>query len=461
MGWSATLLVFSCGFATRGAPYRRAVTARARVVAIPALAGTSCTGERVVVVGASGYIGRAVVHNAARRGYDTTAVVRDLRAARLAQTDGVRVVQADVCDQSSLQRRGGPLEPGAADVVICCLASRRGTARDAEAVDYAATMNCVRAAVACGCRHFVLLSAICVRSAERQEPHALHFQARAAVRRRAPRSARRTCGMLPSSPHAPLPSTLGHHVQPQDCKLRVEEQLRALAAAGVLSHSIVRPTAFFKSVCNQFERVAEGGRFTYFDLGGGRCIRSNPISERDLAAALVDTIAEPARRNSVWQIGGPNRPLSKIEQGALMAAAAGRPPPATVGVPIGVLHAVVGALELLARLTRAAPVEDAAEIARILRYYATEDMVAVGEGEVYGSDSLVDFYRTVAAEGREYDPYVAIFDSREAVESFGGGASGCSDAGRGSPTSERRARAVDELARGADVAAAAAGSAQN
>ncbi|KAG8469826.1 hypothetical protein KFE25_006281 [Diacronema lutheri] len=422
MGWSATLLVFSCGFATRGAPYRRAVTARARVVAIPALAGTSCTGERVVVVGASGYIGRAVVHNAARRGYDTTAVVRDLRAARLAQTDGVRVVQADVCDQSSLQRRGGPLEPGAADVVICCLASRRGTARDAEAVDYAATMNCVRAAVACGCRHFVLLSAICVRSAERQEPHALHFQ---------------------------------------DCKLRVEEQLRALAAAGVLSHSIVRPTAFFKSVCNQFERVAEGGRFTYFDLGGGRCIRSNPISERDLAAALVDTIAEPARRNSVWQIGGPNRPLSKIEQGALMAAAAGRPPPATVGVPIGVLHAVVGALELLARLTRAAPVEDAAEIARILRYYATEDMVAVGEGEVYGSDSLVDFYRTVAAEGREYDPYVAIFDSREAVESFGGGASGCSDAGRGSPTSERRARAVDELARGADVAAAAAGSAQN
>ena len=39
--------------------------------------GESCTGEKVVVVGASGYIGKAVVREAVRRGYDTTAVVRD------------------------------------------------------------------------------------------------------------------------------------------------------------------------------------------------------------------------------------------------------------------------------------------------------------------------------------------------------------------------------------------------
>jgi nucleoside-diphosphate-sugar epimerase len=139
-----------------------------------------CTGERVVVVGASGYIGRAVVREAAARGYHTTAVVRDALAyARVTSpVKGVHVLEADVCDRSSLERPGGPLSPGVADVVICCLASRQGTVRDAEAIDYQATSNCVRAALSNGCRHFVLLSAICVRSAETREPNALRFQVR-------------------------------------------------------------------------------------------------------------------------------------------------------------------------------------------------------------------------------------------------------------------------------------------
>mmetsp|Transcript_18658 Transcript_18658/g.47638 ORF Transcript_18658/g.47638 Transcript_18658/m.47638 type:complete len:197 (-) Transcript_18658:417-1007(-) len=173
-----------------------------------------------------------------------------------------------------------------------------------------------------------------------------------------------------------------------------------------------------KLLLSQSPFLFQGGAFTYFDLGGGSCIKANPISERDLANALVDTIADPRRLNAVWQIGGPDGPLSKLEQGTLMAAAAGLPPPRLVGVPIGVLNGIVGALELLASVLRLGALEDAAEIARILRYYASEDMVAVGKGEVYGSDSVVDFYKTVAREGREYDPYVAIFESRSAVEGF-------------------------------------------
>lgn len=189
----------------------------------------------------------------------------------------------------------------------------------------------------------------------------------------------------------------------------------------------MRPTAFFKSLCNQFEKVASGGSFVWFDLGGGRCIRANPISERDLAAALVDTIANTSRHNTTWQIGGPDQPLSKLEQGALMAAAVGLPPPKTTRVPISLLNTVVHVLSFGARLTRLAALEDAAEVARILRYYASEDMVAVGEGEVYGQDSLVDFYERVAVEGREYDPYVAIFDSRATVEGFGKGVKRAAD----------------------------------
>ena len=72
-------------------------------------------------------------------------------------------------------------------------------------------------------------------------------------------------------------------------------------------------------------------------------------------------------------------------------------------------------------------------------------MVAVAEGEVYGSDTVADFYKTVAVQGREYDPYVAIFDSRKAVEGFGAKAS---DAPVGAARAgASRAAAADDVER--------------
>mmetsp|Transcript_25010 Transcript_25010/g.77943 ORF Transcript_25010/g.77943 Transcript_25010/m.77943 type:complete len:446 (-) Transcript_25010:176-1513(-) len=381
--------------ATGVGPSRVAVSARARVAACapPAASsaaafvpGESCTGERVVITGATGYIGKAVVAEAVRRGYATTAVVRDAsRVHDMESFIGATLVEAEAGNAASLTAPGGPLAPGAADVVICCLASRQGTRRDAWAVDYRATKACADAAVVAGCRHFVLLSAICVRSAERREPNALAFQY---------------------------------------AKLEAEDYLRHLARDGVLSHSILRPTAFFKSLSNQFEKVAQGGKFLFFDLGGGACIRANPISEPDLAAALVDSIADTRRENAIWRIGGPGPVLSKLDQGRMMAEAAGQPHPEPIAVPRGVLDGICSALSAIAALTRLPPVDDAAEVARILRYYATEDMVTTDPDEVYGSDLLETYYAKVATEGREYDPYVAVFDSKESVESFGAGGEG-------------------------------------
>ena len=42
----------------------------------------------------------------------------------------------------------------------------------------------------------------------------------------------------------------------------------------------------------QLEVVDKGSPFVYFDLGGGKRATCNPISEPDLAAALVDTISD-------------------------------------------------------------------------------------------------------------------------------------------------------------------------
>ena len=136
----------------------------------------------MTVVGATGYIGKAVVREAVRRGYATTAVARDVTKARSEpKFEGATLVQADVCDPQALSAPGGPFEKGKVDVVISCLASRTGSKKDSFAIDYQATLNCLDAARAAGARHFVLLSAFCVKSAEMGDPNALQFQVRVRV----------------------------------------------------------------------------------------------------------------------------------------------------------------------------------------------------------------------------------------------------------------------------------------
>jgi divinyl chlorophyllide a 8-vinyl-reductase len=151
-----------------------ASSSRTRIATTPTMVdttpGQSCTGEKVVVVGATGYIGKAVVRQAVSRGYPTTAVVRDASAASSEpKFQGATVVQADVCNPSSLSGVA-PFKKGEVDVVISCLASRSGSKKDSFAIDYQATLNALNAAREAGARHFVLLSAFCVKSAERNDP---------------------------------------------------------------------------------------------------------------------------------------------------------------------------------------------------------------------------------------------------------------------------------------------------
>jgi len=62
---------------------------------------------------------------------------------------------------------------GSFDAVGCCLASRTGTKKDSFAIDYQAALNCAKATKAAGARSFVLLSAYCVKSAERGDDYTL------------------------------------------------------------------------------------------------------------------------------------------------------------------------------------------------------------------------------------------------------------------------------------------------
>jgi divinyl chlorophyllide a 8-vinyl-reductase len=242
---------------------------------------------------------------------------------------------------------------GRIDGVISCLASRSGIKREAYAIDYQATLNCLEAGIACDAGHFVLLSAICVRK--------------------------------------PL-------LQFQHAKLKFEA---ALQAQNAITFTIVRPTAFFKSVSGQLERLQEGKPFLMFKDS----TRNNPIAETDLARFLVDSVNEPSRRNQIINLGGPDKPMTKIEQGEMLFRAIGKEPSYS-RLPLWIFDVSINFLQLLADVFQSEPLENAAELGRIGRYYAAEDMV---ENENrYGTVSLQEYFNRIAEEGQDYDPYTSM-----------------------------------------------------
>jgi divinyl chlorophyllide a 8-vinyl-reductase len=233
------------------------------------------------------------------------------------------------------------------DVVLSCMASRNGTHEDAWAIDYQAHLNALEAAKSAGVQHFILLSAICV-----QKPR-LAFQ------------------------HA---------------KLAFEQ---ALIESG-LRYSIVRPTAFFKSLSGQVARVQKGKAFLVF--GDGQLTACKPISDGDLADYLADCIAQSERHNVILPIGGPGAAITPLEQGHMLFELLGREP-RFKHVPVRLLDYIIKALEILGAFIPAA--RKKAQLAQIGRYYATESMLLWDEDKgrydaattpATGSDTLRSYY---------------------------------------------------------------------
>lgn len=80
-----------------------------------------------------------------------------------------------------------------------------------------------------------------------------------------------------------------------------------------MTWSIVRPTAFFKSVSGQLEVIQKGAPFVMF--GDGEVTRCNPIAESELAEYLMDSVKDKSRLNKIINLGGPDEPLTMKKQG--------------------------------------------------------------------------------------------------------------------------------------------------
>lgn len=104
-------------------------------------------------------------------------------------------------------------------------------------------------------------------------------------------------------------------LQFQQAKLKFEADLQA---QGKMTWTIVRPTAFFKSVSGQLEVVQQGAPFVMF--GDGEVTRCNPIAEAELAQYLVDSVADKSRENKIINLGGPDEPLTMKKQGEVSLA---------------------------------------------------------------------------------------------------------------------------------------------
>jgi divinyl chlorophyllide a 8-vinyl-reductase len=178
----------------------------------------------------------------------------------------------------------------------------------------------------------------------------------------------------------------------QQAKLAFE---KALVESG-LTYSIVRPTAFFKSLSGQVERVKQGKPFLVF--GDGTLTACKPISDDDLGDYLATCLHDPSRHNRVLPIGGPGDAITPRQQGEQLFALLGRPPRFRQ-MPVALLDLIIGVLATAGRLVPALAAK--AELARIARYYATESMLVLdpltGRYDAAatpstGSQTLFDFY---------------------------------------------------------------------
>lgn len=133
----------------------------------------------------------------------------------------------------------------------------------------------------------------------------------------------------------------------QRAKLALEEKLQETAAAGGISHSIVRPTAFFKSLGGQVQLVKDGKPYVMF--GDGTLAACKPISETDLAAFIADCVGQEDKVNRVLPVGGPGAALTALDQANMLFRLAGVKPN-TFPVPIAIMDTLIGVFDFIAKL---------------------------------------------------------------------------------------------------------------
>jgi len=299
---------------------------------------------KIFVAGSTGYIGKNVVKYALDNGFDVVTAKRhsDNKPGQLNKK--LKVIKISNNDNNWI----ADLEK--VDVIISCLASRTGEPKDAHLVDYKLNCLLLEKAKALKCSQFILLSAICV-----QKPR-LAFQFE---------------------------------------KLAFEEELKKSG----LNFSIVRPTAYFKSLSGQIENIKKGKPYVYF--GDGQITQCNPISEKDLSLYILSCIKDKNKWRKILPIGGPKQSITPKDIGKILFEIF-EVSPKYKSFPTKLLDAIRLLLLIISPFSNWA--KNKSELIKIAKYYATESMLIWDEKkECYdanmtpstGKDTLRDYFYSI------------------------------------------------------------------
>ena len=299
----------------------------------------------VLLVGSSGYIGKKVKEHLASEGYHVICLIRQIINKSHRSNPKITYFKADICKNEDINELAKILPN--IDYVISCIASKTGGIKDSWAVDFEGNNNLLNFALEKKVSLFILLSAICV-----QKPK-LAFQR---------------------------------------AKLAFESQL----VRSGMPYSIVRPTAFFKSISGQIERVKSGKPFLLFD--NGQKTACKPISETDLAIFITDCITNTSRLNKVLPIGGPGPAITPLDQGKLIFELLGKDPYFR-RIPSFIFY--VFGFCLLPFAIMSCRIQNLREFTKIAHYYSTESMLVWNEQKncydqnmtpEFGKDTIKKFY---------------------------------------------------------------------
>ncbi|MBN2550785.1 MAG: SDR family oxidoreductase [Anaerolineales bacterium] len=244
---------------------------------------------KILIVGATGVLGKATTRQLLAAGHKVRAMTRDLHKGEDLRTMGAEVVQGDLIDQASLLNACQGVE-----AVLAAAHQLMGTGQyTSQAVDDAGHCALIDAAKAARVGHFVYTSA----------QHA--------------------------SP--------SHPTDFYRTKAKVEAYLKASG----LSYTILRPPAFMEWHLHNLlgAAISTSGKTTIYGAGNNPI---NFIAGEDVARFAVIALTDPRLKNRTIDIGGPDN-LSKNQVVSLYEKYAGRTAKVT-HVPTGLMKVMAPVL---------------------------------------------------------------------------------------------------------------------
>jgi uncharacterized protein YbjT (DUF2867 family) len=204
-----------------------------------------------LVTGATGQLGRRIVHKLRDRNQPVRAFVRLMSAYSPLKERGAEILIGDLCTERDIARACQGIK-----YVISAHASKEGgTGGSPQILDYRANIELIDQSLAAGVEHFTLISVLGV---EQGYPESPVFKA----------------------------------------KFEVEQYLQASG----LNYTILRSAGFASNLLPGAEQFSQSGVYL---LIGNPDNRISPISTDDLAYMAMEVSQCPQAHQKIWAIGGP------------------------------------------------------------------------------------------------------------------------------------------------------------